>query len=242
MILGWVEPGDPVPDSADVARRVIAELVRAGYVAGDRLPSERQLAAELGVGRSVVREALRSLSLLGVLELRRGDGTYLAAVPGESVHRATELGRLMGPRRIRDLTTVSADLEAVMAALAAERRTDATLRQLDANQRELGRSLDRPQVLISLHRDFHALVWAAGANQVLTQVLGGICSLLDHSFGRAVEAETDRAWIARDHAIVLEAIRYRDRVNARAAMAVHMNTVSGRLSAHPAGEANAGVR
>jgi GntR family transcriptional repressor for pyruvate dehydrogenase complex len=223
-----------MPDSADVARRVVAQLLHDGYTAGDRLPSERRLAAEIGVGRSVVREALRSLSLLGIVDLRRGDGTYLTVASAEPLARATELGQLLGPGRVVDLATVSAELEVVASGLAGERRTEAVLHAMDDNQEALERSLGRTPLLIEVHRQFHGLVWEAASNHVLEQILGSMCSLLDHAFGRAAAAEPDRTWIARDHRAVLEAIRFRDRDRARSAMAAHMSTVAQRL-AHSAG-------
>lgn len=219
------------PNSADVARLVVARLLRDGYTAGDRLPSERQLAVELGVGRSVIREALRSLSLLGVLDLRRGDGTYLSESSTEPIARAAELGPLIGPGRLHDLSSVSTRLEAAVAGLAADRRTDASLRAMDANQDALERSYDLPQEMVNLHRHFHGLVWEAASNHALAQILGSICSLLDHALGRAVAQESDHTWIIVDHRKVLEAIRFRDRASAGAAMEAHMITVSDRLAA-----------
>jgi GntR family transcriptional regulator, transcriptional repressor for pyruvate dehydrogenase complex len=222
--------GGPALDSAEVARRLLSQVLRNGYQQGDRLPSERDLGIELRVGRSVVREALRSLALLGIVELKRGDGTYLRAAADDTVPKAAELGLLLGPRRIRDLGTVGQHLESVVAGLAAARRTDAALDALDRLQAELAVAVVGDSAhLMSLHREFHETVRSAASNHVLARVLDSIGALLDTPLNQALAAERDHRWIIEDHGKVLEAIRYRDEARAREAMAGHMRLLAARL-------------
>ena len=108
-----------------IRHRLLLDYLLAGNVSpGTRLPSERQLAEELGVGRSVVREALKSLGLLGLVEVRQGDGTYLRRVESELLPRVIEWGLLLGERRTADLIEARQHLEVVTAQLAAARRDD----------------------------------------------------------------------------------------------------------------------
>lgn len=215
--------------SPDVARLILTTIITEGYAPGDRLPSERQLGQALGIGRSVVREALRSLALLGIVELRRGDGTYLGATPEESVPRAVELGLLLGPRRTRDLADVGENLEIVMAGLAAERRTEEGLARLEALQLELADPFRRRRSIAAIHRAFHAEIWEAASNATLAGILAGIAALLDISLDAVLEAEDDPQWILDDHALVLDALRYRDESQARSTMAKHLTEVNRRL-------------
>ncbi|MBX3029908.1 MAG: FadR family transcriptional regulator [Chloroflexi bacterium] len=218
------------PDSAEVARRLISLLLQHGYRQGDRLPAERQLGHDLGVGRSVVREALRSLSLLGIVDLRPGAGTYLSQVADEPVPKVSELGRLLSPRRVADLATVSLHLEAVMAGFAAERRSADAIADLDRLQADLvaGR---RPVAVTDVERTFHAAVWEAASNHVLAEILASIRALLDASLSGAIETATDQHWVVQDHTTILEAIRYRESEAAHAAMVGHMTRVAQRLTA-----------
>ena len=69
---------DALPDQ--IAARLIELITERQLKAGDRLPPERELAATMGVSRSSLREALRALAMLGVAEMRHGDGTYLTSL------------------------------------------------------------------------------------------------------------------------------------------------------------------
>jgi GntR family transcriptional repressor for pyruvate dehydrogenase complex len=218
------------PDSAEVARRLISQLLQDGYKQGDRLPSERQLGQDLGVGRSVVREALRSLPLLGIVDLRRGAGTYLSQVADEPVPKASELGRLLSVRRVADLATVGLHLETVMAAFAAERRGEAAIVELDGLHAALA-SRRVPLPAAEIERRFHEAVWAAASNHVLAEILASVRALLDAPLGAALDAEGDARWILEDHAALTEAIRYREVEAARAAMTAHMERIGRCLEA-----------
>ena len=96
---------EPLP--AQVARLLLDYLLAGNVRPGTRLPSERRLAEELGVGRSVVREALKSLGLLGLVEVRQGDGTYLRRIESDLLPRVIEWGLLLGREGSDGLPTSS---------------------------------------------------------------------------------------------------------------------------------------
>src|SRR5687767_8674020 len=89
--------------SMEVARRLLDYLLAGEMKTGMRLPPERKLAEALGVGRTVVREALKSLTLLGLIEVRQGDGNYVRATESSLLPQAIEWGLLLGAKRTRDL-------------------------------------------------------------------------------------------------------------------------------------------
>jgi GntR family transcriptional regulator, transcriptional repressor for pyruvate dehydrogenase complex len=110
--------------------RQIAEqlrgLIAAGeYPLGSRLPPERDLAAQLGVSRPSVREALIALEVEGLVEVRMGSGVYVTALEGASRGAANALGPF-------DIIRARALIEAELAALAAKARTPALLKKLRA--------------------------------------------------------------------------------------------------------------
>ena len=89
---------------------------------GDRLPSERELSRTFGVGRSAVRDALKPLTLLGIIDVRQGDGTYLRATESELLPKAVEWGLLLGQPGALDLVEARRHIEVALATLAAQRR------------------------------------------------------------------------------------------------------------------------
>jgi len=74
----------------DIARQLLSQLVSGRVLPGTKLPSERQLAESLGVGRPTVRAALKALDVLGVIEVRRGEGTYLRTTTSDMLPQAIE--------------------------------------------------------------------------------------------------------------------------------------------------------
>ena len=90
---------DALPDQ--IASRLIALITERQLKAGDRLPPERELAATMGVSRSSLREALRALAMLGVADMRHGDGTYLTNLQPDSLMRSVGLVLAMSDSGLR---------------------------------------------------------------------------------------------------------------------------------------------
>src|SRR5271165_5773881 len=91
------------PISAEIAKKLLDYLLSGVLVPGDRLPSERELSKAFGVGRSAIRDALKPLTLLGIIDVRQGDGTFLRATESEFLPKVIEWGLLLGERRAIDL-------------------------------------------------------------------------------------------------------------------------------------------
>src|SRR3954467_3547765 len=162
----------PLTEAA-IAR--MREMIVSGELApGSRLPSESELATELGASRNTVREAVRALVTARVLDVRRGDGTYVTRLRPEllleGVGAAVEL---MQEGFSLELIAVRRILEPAATAMAAVRIDDATL---DA----LGGCLDRMREArseaerIQHDADFHRLVAAASGNETLAPMANAL--------------------------------------------------------------------
>jgi GntR family transcriptional repressor for pyruvate dehydrogenase complex len=123
-----------------VAQKLIGLFNNAVLKPGDRLPPERELAARLGVGRTTVREALKLLTLSGLLEAKRGSGTYVRADYSSFVANQVAWPALLNAQDVEVIFEVRAGLEVQAASLAAERASDAEIARIaeyrDRNPRE----------------------------------------------------------------------------------------------------------
>ena len=115
-----------------ISRQLLDYLLSGRVQPGDRLPPERKLAEALGVGRSVVREALKSLTLLGLLEVRLGDGTYVKRVDADILPESIEWGLVLGAGHVPDLLEARRHLDVILAGLAAVRRDERDMADLRA--------------------------------------------------------------------------------------------------------------
>src|SRR5438309_4641619 len=105
--------------SDEIVEQIIDLISRGILRPGERMPSEKQLCLQFGVGRTSVREALRSLSAMGVLETRMGEGTFVAEDAGRSLERSFQWGLLMNRKTVEDLVETRLMLESHTAYLAA---------------------------------------------------------------------------------------------------------------------------
>jgi GntR family transcriptional regulator, transcriptional repressor for pyruvate dehydrogenase complex len=193
----------------EIARLLTAYVTTGDLRPGARIPSERRLAEELGVGRTVVREALKSLALVGLIESRHGDGTYVADSTPESFSRAVAWRLVAWGGERGDVAEAIAVLEGDLAALAAERRTDTDLVELMLHlgaQRDAVTDAERHEA----HLAFRATTAVAAGNVTLASVLEAL-----RAAAPIVAAAEKMAVDPAADAVVLDAIRRRNADEAR---------------------------
>ncbi|MCE7082252.1 FadR/GntR family transcriptional regulator [Streptomyces sp. ST2-7A] len=205
------------PRRSALADQVITELRRqitvGEWPVGSRIPTEPELVEQLGVARNTVREAVRALAHNGLLDIRQGSGTYVAAT--------SELAGVMRRRFTdadpRDVAEVRSTLESSAAGLAAVRRTEADLAHLDSllEQREAAWRSGGVERFVEADSTFHAAVVTASHNDVLAALyadLGFVVrDFLRHDVGDRLRPEEHL-----DHGRLVEAIRSADPVAAAA--------------------------
>lgn len=197
---------------------------------GTRMPSERQLAESFGVGRFVVREALKSLGLMGLLEVRQGDGTYVRPPDSSLLPRVVEWGLLVGESRTNDLVETRQHLEPITARLAAERRSEPQLKDIQTHLHEM-RDAEDNAIFVDADVAFHMSIAAATGNAVLSNMLTSIASLLKVWIRNVVDAAESREPSYREHVPIYDAIAVQDVAAAGDAMASHMEGATCRLRA-----------
>jgi len=219
----------------------IRERVASGeWPAGSRLPREADLAAELGLSRNSLREAVRALALARVLEVRQGDGTYVSSLePGELLEPTRFATHLLQGQTVLELFEVRRMLEPEAAALAAL-RADEGIRE--ALARELGRMYeagDRADELVDADAAFHDVIGRAPGNAVLRSLLQSLSTRtvrarLWHGIADRMALDVARA----EHTRIYEAIASGDPDLARAATLLHIASNEAWLREHlgPAGE------
>lgn len=239
--LSGIEPIRREPLANEIARRLVEYLLSGEVSPGERMPSERELAQAFGVGRSAMREAIKSLSLIGLVEVRHGDGTYLRKSDSAILPQVIEWGLLLGEPRTRDLVEARQKIEEVIAGLAAERRSEedvAALRGLLARMEAAAGPDGDPAEFVDADVRFHLALSEAARNTALRDVLVGIQALLQAWVRRAISLG-DRAGSYEEHVPIADAVQRGDAAAAEAAMADHMRRAAERLERALEAEAQA---
>ncbi len=195
--------------------------------AGDRLPSERDLAERLGVGRNAVREALATLVTLRIVESRPNSGIYLREVSRDSSFEAmvmfADMGATPTPTEVAETMEVRAHLEALAARMACLRRTDDDLAKIEAVLLRTDAVLAEKGNIVDMDTEFHIALVDATHNSVLVRVLNAfyrftarrrVLLFSDLEHGKAS---------AREHWRLLKHVRERDAEKAEALILKHMN-------------------
>lgn len=148
------------------------EIATGAWRVGDRIPSEPELIASLGVSRTVVREAVRGLVHAGLLETRQGAGTFVMATDATEV----ALQRRLASARHSDVVEVRRGLDVIAARLAAERRTAEQVAALRATLDERARTgaAGDEAGFVAADVEFHLLVARASGNEIIDELYGSL--------------------------------------------------------------------
>jgi GntR family transcriptional repressor for pyruvate dehydrogenase complex len=189
---------------------------------GERLPSERELAERLGVGRNSVREALKVLEAIGIVESRIGEGTFITAQTGASIGRMIGLKLAHWGGTIVDIIDARQIFEVEASRAAAERATPEVLRAL-GEQLELMEHATNFRDYLKADMQFHRLIAQATLNPIVTRVIADLIDLLEQVLHEArgdqlpTKSEGDGT-----HRKVYGAIVQRDGATAAAMMHNHL--------------------
>jgi GntR family transcriptional repressor for pyruvate dehydrogenase complex len=211
-----------------VLEQLLGQLRKGSIRPGDRLPGEHELMRMLGVGRSSVREALRGLITLGVVETRPGWGAIVVTRSPNPLARVGSNGdvaEVLQKWAVLDLLEVRESLEGQAAALAAVRATPLDLVAIERHTLEIERQVAAGQTYFRSNAALHTAVARASHNNVLTesvrQLVGQIRAYREHLMR---EIRIMPAGDVAEHRAVLEAIRARDPERARSAMVAHIKS------------------
>ncbi len=211
----------------DEAILKIKDMILTGELApGDRLPPEQQLSERLGLSRSSLREAVKALEVIRVLDVRRGDGTYVTSLEPQLLLEAMSfVVDLHDDSSVLEIFAVRRILEPAAAALAAAAMTDATADALRAEMNAVDVSTS-VEGLVEHDLVFHKLISDATGNGYLTSLIEGLSSRTVRARvwrGLTQESAVERT-LTEHHAIV-DALARKDAELARSLMTVHINGV-----------------
>jgi GntR family transcriptional regulator, transcriptional repressor for pyruvate dehydrogenase complex len=222
----------------DAIERIQELIVSGEWGPGRRVPPEAELAAQLGLSRSSLREAVRALAMMRVLEVRQGDGTYVSSLEAEQLLESTRFAtHLARDHTVVELFEVRRLLEPAAAALAAVRMDDGARQTL---KQHLDRMVAAQAVeeLVEADAAFHALIAKAAGNSVLRSLLDSLSSRTMRARlwrGRADQQALDAS--RAEHRRIYEAVLARDPELARTMAATHVATGEHWLRSMERGEA-----
>jgi GntR family transcriptional repressor for pyruvate dehydrogenase complex len=208
----------------EVAKQ-IERLILKKLKPGDKLPSERELAEMLQVSRSSIRDAIRGLELMGLVEPRQGAGTIVRELSAESVvnpfanslkHQRDQISELLDFRKM---------LEPPLAARAATHATDDEIAEMEEILHRQENKMALGEAAVAEDTEFHYSIALASGNTVVLKVLDVVMDLLRDTRERSLQVEGRAQRSLAGHRRILAAIKRRDAESAKAAMRRHVEDV-----------------
>jgi GntR family transcriptional repressor for pyruvate dehydrogenase complex len=229
------EPIRPKKISEEIVGQIKKLISKGELKPGDRIPSERDLAAMLGVSRPSVREAIMVLEAMGFLDSRQGGGTFVRALTEASI--TDPLARLVeqrDPELLRALVEVRMGLESWSAYLAAQRAEADEVAELRRIYEVMAAQATRGGWDAEVDADFHYAITAASHNSLQMHVLDSVHSLFHATIQVALvefyrqPGHVDK--LLSQHREILEAIAARDPERARRKMMEHLALVEEKMT------------
>lgn len=217
------------PLSARVASHLQRLIIENKLKQGGRMPSERYLAEQFGVSRTVIREAVRSLVAKGLLEVQAGSGTSVRAEPmtsaANSMSLLLSLGIGMGQFDLTKVVEVRRVLEVEIASLAAACATPDEIALLEDTLEEAKQGIHDEERYLSADIAFHAVLAKSTHNELFSVLLGSISEVLleVRRVGWKTPGVANRG--LAQHRRIIDCVRLADSAGARRAMNEHMDEV-----------------
>lgn len=214
----------------EVAEYLKQQIITGVYRPGDRLPSLRQLGEMLGVGQSTVREAVGSLKTMGLVSIRQGEGTFVTRFNPEQILSSFEAMQPATEQDILDLLEVRKIIEAGVVKLAAERRTDDDLRQIEQALLAMEQALTDGRLGEEADFSFHYCLALASKNPMLQSVMQS----MEETMRKTLKASREKLFrkpgnaerLLSEHQQIYTAIANRNTSQAEQAMLFHINGVA----------------
>jgi GntR family transcriptional repressor for pyruvate dehydrogenase complex len=216
----------------EIIEQLLGFILKEQLKPGDKLPAERELMAQLSVGRSTLREAIKSLSTIGILEVKQGAGTFVGNGDMSILVKPLTWGLLLNQDSVDHVIEVRTVIETALAGWAAERATEAEIATLGDILESLEASQADIDAYVEHDLEFHLAIAIAAHNPMFLQIL----SLIQHMLRvwmkvTYMEESGGPADSMVLHRKIYEAIRSHDAQAAREFMQDHTSGVPLRLAA-----------
>lgn len=215
--------------TADICRNLANHLIRGDWREGDKIPAERELCQRLGVGRASLREALKALEIMGLIETRLGDGTYVCKRSEFFARPLLWAIASSGEAEAHELSEARKLIEVELAGLAAERATADELKLIGSYLDEMENSGADSRKFLQADIGFHIAIGQAAHNAILLNALLLIRNLMQRWIGGALAVPGVQDKALDQHKHILLAIVKQDPAKARSAMQAHLEEMSGHL-------------
>ncbi|HXF62519.1 MAG TPA: FadR/GntR family transcriptional regulator [Caldilineaceae bacterium] len=215
--------------SEDIVANLLSLIRERELRPGDKLPPERELAAMMQVSRPSLREALRALAIMNIIEIRQGDGTYVTSLEPKLLMAHLDFVFALTDATFLELFEARRILEPGIVAIAATRITDEEIAALEACVARSIDLVDDHEAFAQADLEMHERIAKAAGNTILERFMASLSQLGKESRRRTVALPGVTRQSVQDHLAIVAALKQRDPAAAQAAMLDHLRHVEREL-------------
>jgi GntR family transcriptional repressor for pyruvate dehydrogenase complex len=214
---------------SSTAERIVENLITIikyrNLKKGDKLPPERQLCEMIGVSRPILREALKALQVMNIIDIRQGAGAYIKSLEPEDVVEHLDIVFHLDSSLYHDLYEARRVIEASVAAIAAEKISGEDLALIEENIQQAAADIDNEQSFAERDLELHEVILKAAGNRVIPVFMQSINKLALLIRQKTNAMPNIRKNTIKDHKAILMALKDHDPRESAAAMERHIRNV-----------------
>ena len=215
-----LEPIKKEPLKTTLTRR-LTQYIWNQMEDGDKLPTEKELSDQLQVGRSSIRETLRSIEAIGLLEVRRGSGYFVTKHTGNLIRGPIELIMSTENQSLEEIIEARLVFEDAIVDLIAERITDREIKDARQAIENIESSLKNQKSVLEWDQRFHQILYKASHNSVIYHIQDLVTQIIQNIPGSYLESDTYTKETQHYHSAILEALEARDAGKLRSSLKLH---------------------
>ena len=208
-----------------IVENLINLIKKRSLQVGDKLPSERQLCEIIGISRPILREALKALQVMNIIDIRQGAGAFVKGIEPEDVTEHLDIVFHLDSSLYRDLYDARRVLEAAIAGMAAANISDSEIEAIAENIRQAAAQIDDEQAFLERDMELHEMIMKASKNRVIPVFMQSINKLSLLLRKQSNSQPQIRQNAIRDHESIIRALRDRSPEEAARAMEQHITNV-----------------
>jgi GntR family transcriptional repressor for pyruvate dehydrogenase complex len=208
-----------------IVENLINLIKKRSLQMGDKLPSERQLCEIIGVSRPILREALKALQVMNIIDIRQGAGAYVKSLEPEDVVEHLDIVFHLDSSLYRDLYEARKVLEAALAGMAARNISESEIEAITENVRQAAINIGDEQIFLERDLELHEMIMKAAGNRVIPIFMQSINKLSMLLRKQSNNQPLIRHNTMHDHELIIKALKSRSPEGAAHAMEQHIDNV-----------------
>jgi len=215
----------------EISNYILEGIIDGTIKKGDRIPTERELSERLGIGRSTLREAIKVIAMMGLLEVRTGQGTFVTEGNSDFYAAPLAWGIIIAEKSIAELVEARLLLEGEAVYLATIRASEQELQAIENSMIAMREASEGGDISAFMKEDlaFHISIANAAHNAVILQTLKAIRNLLEMWIEKVLVNMSAVKLTLAEHEVVYRGIVSKDPDSAREGMRNHLDFASKRL-------------